>query len=63
MTTTDLLINRLIDEKIPKEEKLLLLNEFEKELKRYKSGDLIYFKDTAIPDCLKYFYNFYLNTS
>jgi len=60
VTTIDLLVKRLRDEKISLEEKILILDEFKKELKRNESGDLNYFKDTAIPDCFRFFYNFYL---
>ncbi len=60
MVTPDLLIKRLEDEKISREEKLSILDEFKKELKRYESGDLTYFRDTAIYTCFKYFYDSYL---
>ena len=60
MTTIDLLVKKLRDEKISQEETLAVLDEFKKELKRNESGDLGYFKDTAIPDCFRFFYNFYL---
>ncbi|MDP3026928.1 MAG: hypothetical protein Q8N63_04415 [Nanoarchaeota archaeon] len=59
MTTIDLLVKRLRDEKISREETLEILDKFKKELERNESGDLSYFKDTAIPSCFRYYYNAY----
>ena len=59
MTTIDLLVKRLKDEKISREETLKVLDEFKKELERNESGDLSYFKNTAIPACFRYYYNAY----
>ena len=59
MPRTDTLIKKLENEKISKKEKSKVLDEFKQKSKRYESGDLIYFKNTAIPHCLEYYYNFY----
>lgn len=55
------LIDKLEDKKTAGKEKLLILDEFKKELKRYELGDLTYFRDTSIYTCFKYFYKFYFN--
>lgn len=59
MTTPDLLIKKLENEDITIKEKLQVLMEFKGELEKYKTGELQDFKNTAIPHCLEYYYNFY----
>ena len=60
MTTPDLLIKKIENQKTSKKEKISLLEEFKQELKKYVSGDLKEFKNTAIYGCFKHHYNFYL---
>jgi len=59
MTTCDLLIKKLEDEKTSRKEKLATLKELDEEIKRYESGDLKKF-DSPIGICFRYHYNFHL---
>jgi len=62
MTTCDILIKKLGNKGISTEQKLGTLNELDKEIKIYESGDFKKFK-SPIGRCFRYFHKFYSQNS